>query len=163
VRAAGRDNQPFAVRRAGASDTPEALLALVQAAFRDLPIEPPSGVVKETVADFSMRLAEQTVFVAQAGDGLVGAIFCIPREGALYVGRLAVHPPWRRRGVAGALLDAAKAEARRIGARRMTLNTRIMMPGNVALFQKHGFVVTGQGTHPGFTAPTFYTMALLMP
>lgn len=157
-----RGNQPFAIRRTGTDDTPEALLALVQAAFYGLPIEPPPGVFKETIADFSARLAEQTVFVAHAGGGLIGTIFCIPGEGALYVGRLAVIPQWRRRGVAGALLDAAKAEARRIGAQRMTLNARIMMPGNVALFQKHGFVVTGEGTHPGFTAPTFYTMALLL-
>lgn len=160
--AAGRDSQPFAIRPAAAADTPEALLALVQAAFRGLPIEPPSGVFKETITDFSVRLTAQTVFVAQANGGLVGTIFCLPREGALYVGRLAVIPPWRRRGVAGALLDAAKAEAPRLGARRLTLNARIMMPGNVALFQKHGFVVTGEGTHPGFTAPTFYTMALLL-
>jgi hypothetical protein len=60
------------------------------------------------------------------------------------------------------LIDAAKAHARDVGAHRMTLNTRIMMPGNVALFRKHGFAVTGEGTHPGFAAPTFYTMVLTL-
>jgi GNAT superfamily N-acetyltransferase len=150
------------IRRANAGDTPEALLALVQAAFRDLPIDPPSGVFKETVADFSTRLQSQTVFVAQARDDLVGTIFCIARDDALYVGRLAILPHWRRRGIASTLLETAKAEARRIGARRMTLNTRIMMPGNVALFQKHGFAIIGEETHAGYSAPTSYRMALTL-
>ncbi|MGE0751077.1 MAG: GNAT family N-acetyltransferase [Variibacter sp.] len=148
------------VRRASVGDTPEVLLALVQTAFRDLPIDPPSGVFKETVADFSTRLQSQTVFVAQACDDLVGTIFCIARDDALYVGRLAVLPGWRRRGIASALLEAAKAEGRRLGAKRMTLNARIMMPGNVALFQKHGFTIVGEETHAGYSAPTSYRMAL---
>jgi GNAT superfamily N-acetyltransferase len=127
-----------------------------------LPIDPPSSVFKETVADFSTRLRSQTVFVAQAGAVRIGTLFCIRQGDALYIGRLAVRPEWRRRGVAGALIDAAKAHARDVGAQRMTLNTRIMMPGNVALFRKHGFAVTGEGTHPGFAAPTFYTMVLTL-
>jgi GNAT superfamily N-acetyltransferase len=152
----------FVVRPAGPDDSPDTLLALVQEAFRDLPIDPPSSVFKETVADFSTRLRSQTVFVAQAGSERIGTLFCIRQGDAIYVGRLAVRRDWRRRGVAGALIDAAKAHARSIGACRMTLNARIMMPGNVALFSKHGFVVTGEGTHPGFVAPTFYTMVLTL-
>ena len=44
----------------------------------------------------------------------------------------------------------------------MTLNARIMMPGNVALFRKHGFTVVGKETHAGFSAPTSYVMALTL-
>ena len=138
------------------------LHSLVQRAFRDLPIEPPSGVLKETVEDFSARLKTETAIVAQSVDVLVGGVFFALKNDALYVGRLAVRDTWRRRGVASALLEAAKAEAGRLGIDRLTLNTRIALQSNVALFSKHGFLVTAARCHPGFTRPTFYEMELRM-
>jgi ribosomal protein S18 acetylase RimI-like enzyme len=75
---------------------------------------------------------------------------------------LAVAPDWRRRGLAGALVDAAKAEARRVGARRMTLKARISLASNVELFRRHGFVIVAEETHAGFPAPTSYAMELAL-
>src|SRR5437588_8976005 len=89
----------------------EELHRFVQDAFRDLPIDPPSSALKETLADFAARLQSDTIFVASDADQLIGSIFCTPEEDALYVGRLAARSDWRRRGVAGALVDGAKAEA----------------------------------------------------
>jgi GNAT superfamily N-acetyltransferase len=140
----------------------EELRRFVQDAFRDLPIDPPSSSLKETLADFATRLQGDTIFVASDGGQLIGSIFCTPDEDALYIGRLAVRPDWRRRGVASALVDAAKAEARRRGAKRMTLGARIALPGNVALFRRHGFVIVRETCHPGFTAPTSYDMELVL-
>ena len=97
------------------------------------------------------------------GDGkLVASIFCAMNGDALYVGRLAVAPAYRRRGVASALVDAAKAEARRLGAKRITLGARIALPGNVALFRRHGFMIVRETCHPGFTTPTSYDMELAL-
>ena len=140
----------------------EELYRLVQDAFRDLPIDPPSSALKETLADFAARLQTDTIFVASVGGALIGSIFCTPDDDALYVGRLAVRPDWRRRGVASALVEAAKAEARRRGAKRMTLGARIALPGNVTLFRRHGFVIVGETCHPGFTTPTSYDMELAL-
>lgn len=140
----------------------EELHRFVQDAFRDLPIDPPSSSLKETLADFAARLQSDTIFVASNGGELIGSIFCTPDEDALYVGRLAVRPDWRRRGVASALVDAAKAEARRRGAKRMTLGARIALPGNVALFCRHGFAIVRETCHPGFTTPTSYDMELVL-
>ena len=136
------------------------LHALVQGVFGDLPIEPPSSVLKETVDDFSRRLKTETAIVAESVGVLVGGVFCAVKNDTLYIGRLAVNHSWRRRGVATALLDAAKAEGRRLGIDRLTLNARIAMESNVALFRKHGFSVTGARCHPGFTRPTFYEMEM---
>jgi predicted N-acetyltransferase YhbS len=136
----------------------EELVALLHGAFRDLPIDPPSSALKETAADVAKRLAGETAFVIEAGGSLIGSVFCAPQGDALYIGRLAVAAAWRRRGVAGALIEAAKAEARRIGARRITLKARIALASNVALFRRHGFAITAEETHPGFTAPTSYAM-----
>jgi len=152
----------FAVRLADGMTPIDELHRLVLAAFGELAIDPPSSVLHETAADFARRLAVETTFVAHAADVLIGSVFCARKNDALYVGRLAVHSAWRRRGVASALLDAAKQEARRIGAARVTLSARISLHGNVSLFRRHGFVITAEQCHPGYTSPTFYDMALAL-
>jgi predicted N-acetyltransferase YhbS len=134
------------------------LHAFVHAVFGALDIDPPSSMLKESLDHFAERFRSDTIFVAQDDMRLIGSVFCTPEEGALYVGRLAVAPDWRRRGVASALVDATKDEARRIGAARITLGARIALPGNVALFRRHGFVVVRETCHPGFTTPTSYDM-----
>jgi len=134
------------------------LHALVHGVFGALRIDPPSSVLKETAADFAARLASETCFAVEADGCLIASIFCAPDGDALYVGRLAVAPEWRRRGIASALVEAAKDEARRIRVRRITLGARIALAGNVALFRRHGFEVVRATCHPGFTVPTSYDM-----
>ena len=138
------------------------LHALVHGVFGALPIDPPSSVLKETVADFAVRLASETCFVIEADGALIASIFCKHDGDALYVGRLAVAPAWRRQGLAGVLVEAVKAEARRRGLARLTLGARIALPGNVALFRRHGFTVVRATCHPGFTQPTSYDMELVL-
>ena len=89
-----------------------------------------------------------------------GTMFCVPGDDALYISRLAVAPAWRRRGVASALVEAARAEARHRGIVRLTLGARIALPGNVALFRRHGFAVVAETCHAGFTSPTSYELEL---
>lgn len=138
----------------------EELHSLVVAAFRDLPIDPPSGVLKETVDDFRERLKTERALVVEVEGALIGGVFCATRQDSLYVGRLAVRDDFKRKGVASALLDAAKAEARRLGFQRITLSSRIALKSNIALFRKHGFVVVAEQSHPGFSHPTSYDMEL---
>jgi ribosomal protein S18 acetylase RimI-like enzyme len=152
----------YSVRRFTDATQLGELHRFVQDAFRDLPIDPPSSSLKETLADFVARLQSDTIFIASDGGQLVGSIFCTPHDDALYIGRLAVRPDWRRQGVASALVEAAKAEARRRGAKRVTLGARIALPGNVALFRRHGFVIVRETCHPGFTTPTSYDMELVI-
>lgn len=140
----------------------EELHDLVVAAFRDLPIAPPSSVLQESQADFLLRLQTETALVVEADGALVGSLFCATKENSLFIGRLAVRSDFRRRRVAGALLDAAKAEARQRGIGRLTLATRIALAGNLALFRKHGFAVFAEQTHAGFSRPTSYDMELML-
>jgi predicted N-acetyltransferase YhbS len=148
------------IRRFHDASRIEELLALVHGAFRDLPIDPPSSVLKETTTDFATRLRTDTCFVVEVDGAFIGSVFCTPEDDALYIGRLAVRADWRRRGIANALVEAAKAEAHRIGAKRMTLGCRIALVGNLALFRRHSFVVVAETCHAGFTTPTSYDMEL---
>lgn len=154
--------EPLQVRRCTDVSRAREIHVFTQAIFGALDIDPPSGVLKETEADFAERLAHETCFIVEAGGKLIASAFCALNGDALYIGRLAVHPEWRRRGVANALMEATKAEARRIGARRMTLGCRIVLTSNLALFRRHGFVVVGYETHAGFSAPTSYNMELAL-
>jgi ribosomal protein S18 acetylase RimI-like enzyme len=138
------------------------LHAFTQGIFGALDIDPPSSVLKEIEGDFAARLREETCLIVEADGKLIGSIFCAMGGDALYIGRLAVRPDWRRRGVANALIDAAKAEARQRGVKRITLGARITLPGNVALFRRHGFVIVRETCHPGFTTPTSYDMELAL-
>jgi ribosomal protein S18 acetylase RimI-like enzyme len=136
------------------------LHALVHGVFGALAIDPPSSVLKESRDDFAARLTSETCFVIEAEGRLIAAVFCAVDGDALYIGRLAVSPDWRRRGLASLLVEATKDEARRRGLARITLGARIALPGNVGLFRRHGFVVVRATCHPGFTAPTSYDMEL---
>jgi ribosomal protein S18 acetylase RimI-like enzyme len=138
------------------------LLALAHGAFGELAIDPPSSVLKETAADFAARLTSETCLVIENDGRIIASVFCIRQGDALYIGRLAVAPEWRRRGIASALVNAAQAEARRIDAKRMTLKTRIALASNVELFRRHGFVIVAEETHAGFPAPTSYAMELAL-
>ena len=157
-----REMSSFAVHRFADASRVEELLALTHGAFRDLAIDPPSSVLKETAADFAARLQNEICFVVEDDRRLIASVFCSRDGDALYIGRLAVRPDWRRRGIANALMETAKAEARRIGMTRLTLGCRIALSSNLALFRSHGFVVVRETCHAGFTSPTSYDMELVL-
>ena len=79
-------------------------------------------------------------------------------DGGMYLGRVAVPPAWRGRGVARAVVGAAEEEARARRLPRLLLGTRLVLAGNRRLFAGLGFRETGLETHPGYDAPTSVRM-----
>jgi ribosomal protein S18 acetylase RimI-like enzyme len=67
--------------------------------------------------------------------------------GAYRVRELHVDPGHRGRGIGGALLDYAEAEARKAGYTQMALTTTTVNPAR-RLYERHGFRVVETKTDP---------------
>lgn len=148
------------LRTASAADA-ERLSRLIVLAFSayEIRLDPPSSALKETPDAIREKLGTHGAALAESDGEAVGCVLFTPEdEDALYIGRLAVDPSWRRRGVARALIAHAEAEARRRGLGRLRIQVRIPLVDNQALFRSCGFVEVSRETHPGYAAPTTIRM-----
>lgn len=64
----------------------------------------------------------------------------------LHINNLAVHPDWRRQGVARQLLDVVMGEAAAVGAHDATLEVRRSNVAALKLYENLGFAVEGVRT-----------------
>jgi len=108
------------------------------------------------------QLRATTVLVAREGERLLGTVrllpanqalfdfsFFTPAACALYVIGLAVSPACRGRGVARALMESAKAAARKWPADALWLDTYDGAVGAAGFYEKCGFRRVGLTTRDG--------------
>jgi GNAT superfamily N-acetyltransferase len=133
---------------------------LIRAAFEEYRgrLEPESGALGETAETIAATFADHVVIVAEAGGRLVGCVLATRRGEDLYLGRFAVHPDFRRHGIASRLLAETERHARATGATALALGVRIALPGNFRYFAARGFREIGREAHPGFDRPTSILM-----
>jgi len=87
--------------------------------------------------------------VAELGGSVVGYIRLKPptrlpeNAHVMQVQGIAVHPDARRRGAACSLLDAAAAQLRDRGIRKLTLRVLSTNQAAIRLYQRHGFAREG--------------------
>ena len=151
---------PGAAERVGSDGDAAGIAAVIQAAFAAYEgrLVPPPGALREDAASVAARLRTQAGFVVRRNGGIVGCAFAERRGDALDLGRLAVRPEARGRGVAGTLIRRIEAEARGQGLARVTLGVRLAFADNIRLFERHGFREVAREAHPGFTEPTIMRM-----
>ena len=83
-------------------------------------------------------------YLARNDDGLVVGFCSFWRVlDELHINNLAVDPPYRRAGVASALLNRVLAEGVALGARRATLEVRRSNDHALKLYERFGFAVAG--------------------
>ena len=73
--------------------------------------------------------------------GYVGLMYVLD-EG--YISNVAVHPDWRRKGVADALLTGLEERARKLMLSFLTLEVRENNAPAIALYEKHGYHAVGR-------------------
>jgi tRNA threonylcarbamoyladenosine biosynthesis protein TsaE len=133
------------VRRVG----PEAaadVLAVVKEAFGARPVlDPPADALGEDLDSIRRLLARRGGLLAVLDGRPVGCVVLDPGPDGLVLRRFGVTPAAQGRGVASALVDAAVEAA--VGRSAVRVVAREELPGTVAFWEAHDFVVTG-GTSP---------------
>jgi ribosomal-protein-alanine acetyltransferase len=126
---------PYRIRSAVPADA-KALLAIERRTFTD----------PWTEASFQEALSSAWTFglVAETGRGTVGYLIGREVAGSGEVLNLAVAPESRRRGVAGALLEAGLATFRRRKVDEVFLEVRESNRSAQALYLSRGFRAVGQ-------------------
>ena len=89
----------------------------------------------------------------------MGCLLATRRGDDLYLGRFAVHPGYRRHGIASRLLAQAERHARATGAVALALGVRIALPDNFRYFAERGFCEVWREAHRGFDHPTSINIA----
>ena len=143
------DDHQVTVRRAVEEDDP-ALLAIERSAW-DASSGFPS--YQESLQDtFFSRSGPEAHLVAEHEGAVVGYLrlqdkYPFPEgAGVLTINGLAVAHVARRLGVGSALLEAATAEGRLRGARKISLHVHSTNTPARRLYERHGYVI--EGTHP---------------
>jgi predicted N-acetyltransferase YhbS len=160
LRENGRMSDTIVLRAAVEADAP-ALAATIARSFAQYrgKLVPESGAFRETAASIAAELKHGAgAFVAERNGETLGCVMTKPREGDLYFGRLSVLPVARGLGVAGRLVAAVEAEARRLGLAGVRLGVRVVLADNQRLFASMGYLETGREAHPGFDHPTSINM-----
>lgn len=134
--------------RAAATADATALARLDATAWSpDVQVVPPNDA---DAPFFTGHRRPEDVIVAADGGSLAGYAhlarhISIPKnEHVLHLNALVVAPEQRGRGISHRLVDAAIAEARRRGARKLGLRALSTNTVAVELYRQHGFTVEGQ-------------------
>lgn len=147
---------PLTLRDAAEDELPAAL-AVIQAAFEEhrTRLDPPSGVHRETVASLRAALGGGHVLLAELEGAIIGCVLYRAEADHMYLGRLAVLPAHRRRGVGQALIAEVEARARARGLPRVRLGVRVGLPELRDRYERAGYRVISEHRHTGYTEPTY--------
>jgi len=131
-------NATARLRRAGSADV-AAVNALQHAAYARnrtiLGLEPLPLTV-----DYATIVADYEVWLLEQGETLEGVLILEPRPDDLLVWSVAVAPEMQGRGIGNRLLRLADGRARELGRRTIRLYTGDKLAGNIAWYERHGFV-----------------------
>ncbi|HEV3205300.1 MAG TPA: GNAT family N-acetyltransferase [Gemmataceae bacterium] len=95
--------------------------------------------VTDTVEDVQRMISTGTVLVAEANGELVGSVFGVFDGWRANIYRLAVHPSYRRQGVARALVGEVEKRLVRLGAKRFAAIVEVDHPWAIGFWEAVGY------------------------
>jgi ribosomal protein S18 acetylase RimI-like enzyme len=111
-----------------------------------LPVE--SGANAESLRDVEEAMAAGGAVLAFVDDTSVGSARFKMEDVDLYVGRVAVLPSHRRRGVASAVMRFLEGVAAERGLAAIRIGVRDSLPSNVGLYRSLGYELVSIDPHP---------------
>jgi GNAT superfamily N-acetyltransferase len=100
--------------------------------------------------DYAAQIAAGTVSVAEVDGAIGGLIVLIEEQDHLLLDNIAVAPDLQGRGVGGALMRFADAEAGRRGFAELRLYTHVLMTENIQRYLRLGWQETHRATVNGY-------------
>ena len=136
------------------------LHALLDRAFAPMAarVDPPSSMTRLTRSLLAEKAGDELLLTCRSDDRQVATAFVRPEAGWAYVGKIAVHDDWRRRGITRRIFDLVEAHGHKAGWTYLELQVRVELTENLATFAALGFVETERTAHAGYDRPTSVTM-----
>lgn len=126
-------------------------------AYMDGRIDPPSSLHYMRPETLAHESRTKEIWVIEQDAKPVACMILTPQAGTLYLGKLTVSARCRGQGFARRLIQQASTRARQLGLPSITLQTRIELTENHAIFLALGFHKAGFTSHDGFDKPTSIT------
>lgn len=109
---------------------------------------PPSGANHETVEDVQAAMQQGGAVLAWIGDVPVASARFKIEPDDFYVGRVAVLPAYRQRGIGAAIMRYMEQVARDHHRDVIRVNVRMSLPSNLTFYQRLGYQTVEVVNHP---------------
>ena len=127
-------------------------------AYMESRIDPPSSLHRMSPAALCEKANEETLVIVLDGGALIGCGYLKVTAHMIYLGKLAVRPTHRKRGILRKMIEIAVDMARDEGKSSLELETRIELVENHNTFAALGFTKSAENRHEGFDRTTSITM-----
>jgi len=110
-------------------------------------LQPPSSAHAETVDDVIRAMSAGGAVLAWDDGKAVGSARFTRKPDHFYVGRLAVLPASRGKGIASVIMAYLEDLTRQAGHQQVQIGVRMALPQNLAFYQKRGYQIFSIDPH----------------